>query len=296
MFRSTMTTSQFEGTNPIPSIASRQADQAIYVYAFVATGQLDGLQVTMHADRPLLIHSVETISALVNQVSAAEFCSIDAERNMAEPAWIMPRIRHHEAVVETAMKWSPVFPLRFATLYASLDSLTDYMRQHSAAIASFLRQVDGQEEWAVTVTAELDDLAALDNLATELCPGWDGYSAGERYLRLRQERPFLLKEAMDRAAQQIPVIVDGLRTYTTAMRSLARSGARQDSDKQHVEAYALLARVDRRMALRDQISELAAACERQRFHIALSGPWPPYSFRPLLDGKFRQQGVRTKEL
>ena len=110
MFRSTMTTSQFEGTDSIPSIASREADQAIYVYAFVATGQLDGLQVTMHADRPLLIHQVGTVSALVSRVSATEFCSIDAERNMAEPAWIMPRIRHHEAVVETAMKWSPYSP------------------------------------------------------------------------------------------------------------------------------------------------------------------------------------------
>jgi hypothetical protein len=291
-----MTTSQFEDTNSGPPIAPREANQAIYVYAFVATGQLDGLQVATHADRPLLMHRVGTISALVCRVSATEFCGIDAERHMAEPTWIMPRIRHHEAMVEAAMKWSPVFPLRFATLYASFDSLTDYMRRHSATIASFLHQVTGQEEWAVTVTAELDDLAGLGVLAAELCPGWHGYSAGERYLRLRQERSFLLKEAKDRAAQEIPGILDGLRTSATAVRSLVRSAARQDFDRQHVEAYALLSLVERRVALCDQISELAAACERRRLYIALSGPWPPYSFRPLLDGKFKQQDLCAAEL
>jgi hypothetical protein len=255
-------------------------EQAIYVYAFV-----DATQDAPHrpdAQGLLSLHRVGSINAIICQVPLADFCGPEAERNLEDPAWLLPRIRYHESVVESAMAWSPVFPARFATLFASVASLTDFMRRHETAIARFLEQVTGQQEWTLRLTAALDDLATHDDLAVELWPDWSGYSLGKRYLRLREERPRLLRLAGERVAQLVPAILDGLRPLVTAIRPLG-SVEPPGSGAQYIEKHAILVSVSQLAALHDRAGELAAEQKNQRLQIALSGPWPPYSFRPALD-------------
>ena len=278
-----------EGGPFAASLSPSPADRAIYVFAFVDAARLDDPIRLAESDGALSLHRVGSISAIIRAVPVAEFLGAAGERNLADPAWIMPRIHHHEAVVETAMEWSPVFPARFATLYASLDGLTEFMRRHEAAIADFLHDVAGRQEWALKVTAELDDLTALDELAMELRPDWAGDSPGKRYLRLRQERPRLLTVAGERAARLIPGIVEGLRPLITAIRPVIRATPPLGASAQYVEDYALLASIAQKAALKDRIGELAAEWEPRRLRFALSGPWPPYSFRPRLDGGDQQQ-------
>jgi hypothetical protein len=225
-------------------------------------------------------------------VAQPEFCGVEGERNLADPAWLMPRICHHEAVVEGMMALSPVFPARFATLYTSIESLTDFMRKHEAAITRFLRQVTGHQEWALRVAVELDDLTTLDALASELWPDWLGYTPGRRYLRLCQERPGLLEVANERAAQVISAIVTGLLPLATAICPLSSPAAQQGPATQRVEKYAILAAVGRQTVLRSRLHELTSEPKYQHFRLALSGPWPPYSFRPSLDEMDPEAGGR----
>ncbi len=263
-------------------------DRLVYVYAFVDAARLGDLARLTDTGPALSLHRVGTIGAIVHQVPAAEFSGIDGERNLADPAWLMPRICRHEALVESAMQCSPVFPTGFATLYVSLDSLTGLMRRHEATIADFLRQVTGQQEWSLRLTAELGDPATLADLAAELWPGWSACPPGLRYLRLRQGRPALLQAARERAARQMPGIVDRLRDLVTAIRPLVPAAARA-AGEQYVETYALLVPVGQQAALRARVTELAAEPAPLHPGAALSGPWPPYSFRPLLDGKEERQ-------
>lgn len=286
--------------NPLPverSLATGpldppSADRVVYVYGFVDPIELAEALLSPSTGGPLSVHRVGTIGAVICHVAMVEFCGVESERNLADPAWIMPRICHHEAVVERVMVSSPVFPARFATLYRSLDSLTDFMRKHEKAIARFLRQVTGQQEWALSVTVELDDLATLDALALELWPEWSGYTPGRRYLRLRQERPGLLKVARERASEAISIIVDALRPLATAIRPLPGPVPQLNSCSQHVEKYAVLNSVERQSALQTRVQELAAEPRHQHVRLVLSGPWPPYSFRPLLDDKQSEASER----
>src|SRR5271165_6018562 len=152
------------------SSAPPPADKAVYVYGFVDPIEPAQPLLSPATGGSLSLHRVGTIGAVIRHVPLAEFCGVEGERNLADPAWIMPRICHHEAVVESMMVSSSVFPARFATLYLDLESLTDFMRRHEKAIAGFLHQVAGQQEWALRVTVELDNLTTLDALALELWP------------------------------------------------------------------------------------------------------------------------------
>jgi hypothetical protein len=240
---------------------------------------------------PLRLHRAGAIGAVYREVAVDEFRGAAGERNLVDPAWIMPRIRAHEAVVEAAMRLSPVFPARFATLYNSLSSLAGFMRRHEAVIKGFLRQVTGQEEWALKVTADLDDMATLDALAVQLWPDWSGYPPGLRYLRLRQERAVLLAAARERAARRAADLVDAMRTLTMSIRPLDRSPAATAT--RFVADYALLAAGGQQAALEDRRALLAAEAARAGLCLTLSGPWPPYSFRPRLDAS--QQDVHPPD-
>jgi hypothetical protein len=268
------------GRSPSP------AGQAVYVYAFVDMTMADRLPLS--PDQAVSVHPVGEAGALIREVPLAEFCGLEGEQNLADPAWIMPRICHHAAVVEGAMRVSPVFPAAFATLYLGLDSLTDFMRQHHAAITGFLRRVAGQEEWALKLTAELDDASTLDALATGLWPEWSTCSPGLRYLRSRQERPRLLEAARDAVARTMHGIVAGVRPLATAIRPFVRAAGAGASGHAHVEEYALLSPAGRGGILADRLGELAGDNCGPGVRFALSGPWPPYSFRPSLDGGGRR--------
>jgi hypothetical protein len=262
--------------------------QVIYVYGFVGTHHLPGLTDARDTGEPVVLHRSGAISAVIRRVPREEFCGPDAEANLSDPVWLMPRIRHHEAVVESAMGESAIFPTGFATLFSGLDNVTAFMRRHEATIASFCRDTSGHQEWGLKVTAELDDAAMLDALAGEFWPDWSGYAPGKRYLRLRQERPVLLRAAGERASAAIRDLVDGLRPFVTSIRLRARP-APDETATRYVEDYALLVTSSARAALCDRLNRLLAEQNRQRLQAALSGPWPPYSFRPVLEEK----GLRT---
>ena len=166
-------------------------DQAIYAYAFVNAGQIDRWRRRADAASGVLVHRVGDIAALYREVPVATFCGTEGERNLADLSWIMPQFRR-EAVVESAMACSPVFPLRFATLYGTLESLSDHMMRNAPVIGGFLRRMEDRREWALKIIGDIDDAAELDALATEIWPEWSEFAPGKRYLRMRRERPFLL--------------------------------------------------------------------------------------------------------
>ena len=257
------------------------AQTAIYVFGFIAAGAMPELPQPMADDGRIGLLAHGRIAALITQVPACDYTGPGSAQNLADPEWLMPRICRHEAVVEAAMAAGPVFPARFATLYARLGSLTGFMAEHEDAISTYLGQVAGQQEWALTLTAALGDPVELAAIAAELWPEWADLKPGLRYLRLRRDRPVLLAAARERAAAAMPALIAPLAPHLTAHRPLPRAAIQPEH---HVEAHALLARTGQGAILQGAVQALAAAHATGPLRIAITGPWPPYSFRPSIGG------------
>jgi hypothetical protein len=89
-----------------------------------------------------------------DEISPAErwpgrFRGEEAEARLRDLSWLGPRACRHEAVIEEAMRHGPVLPARFATLFASADSLRGFVLRHRSAIAGFFSEIGDQQEWAV---------------------------------------------------------------------------------------------------------------------------------------------------
>src|SRR5450432_2522700 len=74
------------------------------------------------------------ISAVFSEVPLAEFCGESAEARLEDLDWLAPRVCRHEAVIEDVMRRFPVFPVRFATLFTSFESLQQSVVEHRRLI------------------------------------------------------------------------------------------------------------------------------------------------------------------
>ncbi len=231
-------------------------------------------------ERRLLLHRVGSIAALVGLVPILDYNGADSERRLSDIAWLAPRVRRHAELVAWMAQRSTVFPAPFATLYSSLDNLTAFMRAHEATIAAFLRAVADKEEWELRGVAHFDGPRALERLACEAWPDWRQLSKGARYMRLCRDRSALIDFGRAEATAFVGELIAQLRPLTSDTRPLGLPRAPDPDGREPVARYALLVEKTAVAAIRERIEEITPMASSRHVAIAMSGPWPPFSFRP----------------
>ena len=224
------------------------------------------------------LHSVGSVAALIAYVPIAEYCGVNGERNLADAAWLAPRVRRHAELVDRTMQWSPVFPVPFGTFYKTIDSLTAFMKAHEETIAAFLNRVANKEEWELRAGAKFDDPELLDKLACDAWPDWRALSKGVRYMRVCRDREALLEFGRANAAAVVRDYLATIQPLTASVRELAPGRQLDPKAGEQIARYALLVDKTNVTQLREHVRTTGASVEHVA--IVLSGPWPPFSFRP----------------
>ena len=270
-----------------PAVKAGTADRAlppralaVYLFALVR-GVEAGAPLWSEKDPfpELFIHRAGTIGAVVSMVELADYTGPAASQLLSDVAWVGPRAVYHAGVLRQAMQWSPVFPVPFGTLYASLGSLTELMLAHQQTIGRFFETVDGMEEWELKASAAIDH-AALEAVARDAWPDWAALTPGVRYLKLRSERPVLIAASRRHAEEIVSRLVWRTRPPVVAVRRLTRQHPADQAATELVARFALLAPAGDGAAVDERARELGAEAAVCGVTLALSGPWPAFSFRP----------------
>ncbi|WP_454650944.1 GvpL/GvpF family gas vesicle protein [Bradyrhizobium liaoningense] len=230
------------------------------------------------ADEGLMLHRVGDIVGIADVVPADDYCGADAALRLSDAVWLAPRVRRHAELVAWAMKWSAIFPVPFGTLYASLDRLSAFMQAHEATIIQFLELTEGKQEWELQATASLADPEVLDELAREAWPGWQDLPKGTRYMRARRDRARLRELGRIKALEMGREVIGTLRLLTTDMREAARGP--DGVENEVVARWVLLVPAENIPGLQARTHALNGRAPNQLLSLSLSGPWPPFSFRP----------------
>ncbi|WOJ88509.1 GvpL/GvpF family gas vesicle protein [Methylocapsa polymorpha] len=275
---------------PLPSVGYGprspvlESGEAICLFAFAErAGALGRLPPDGAPEHRLALHLVGSVAALIGIVPIEEYCGVDAERHLTDVAWLAPRVRRHAEVVEWAMQGSPVFPAPFGTLYMSVNSLSAFMRAHETTIADFLHKVADKEEWELRAGVQFDSPEILDELACSAWPEWREMSKGARYLRLCRDRNALLEFGRAEAVALVSDLVAELQPLTAAIRRHDLGRRSDSSAAEPVARWALLVPKSAVATLRERVRVAAVCASRRHVAVALSGPWPPFSFRPDLN-------------
>jgi hypothetical protein len=245
---------------------------------------------------PPFFQAFGKLAAVMSLVSQAEFCGSAGEANLQNLAWLAPRACRHQAVVEEVMNRGPVLPARFGTLFSSRASLETYLREHEEVIGEFLENVRDREEWAVK--GFLDPARAEAALLAGLRPGADrppGTSPGLAYLqeeRLQITAKQELEERVAAASDELWAELSPVVSAAHERRLLTRETTGETRDM--VFNWAFLVPQAVVAELRGRIERANAGQKLCGLAFELSGPWPPYSFRPSL-GRDETLEVENRE-
>ena len=215
------------------------------------------------------------MAAIVSDVPPGRFDGAEAERRMAELAWMTPRAKSHEAVIEAVMRQAPVVPAAVASLLADEAEVRAYLNENYEKLDALLDYFDQREEWVIRVLFERPSCGDLRNAL----PG----------LRLvtppGQTRPLAIPQSLHGNEREQQVISASheichrlrLRSSGFAMRQLVYQAPEGDPVVV-VGNWAFLVNRAREDEFKATLREAAADYGSMGFEIRVSGPWPPYSF------------------
>jgi hypothetical protein len=265
------------------------SSKAIYLYCLTHSGHLRPIEGPgVDGKNPLFLHEFLEIVAVVSTVSLDEFCGSSAESRLQDLSWVGPRACRHEEVIEQVMRYSPVLPARFGTLFSSLDSLDKLLQKHHDAILRFLGCVADKEEWSVKVL--LDRATAKWERLSKVLSNESGRHAslppGMRYIQEQRIRADIEKELSGWLEGVCRKIANDLSNYPADFcqrRILAHGTTRSDGDM--VRNWAFLIPRSAVPDFQTRIREVNANYFPQGLVFELSGPWPPYSFSLSIEGE-----------
>jgi hypothetical protein len=249
------------------------ADRGFYVYGIVGTERPELTGVTgVDGRSAVFMHDEDGLGAIVSEVPLTEFGEDALRRNLEELSWVAEKVRAHEEVLERAAREAPVLPLRFGTIYRSLDGLRELLTQERGQLATTLEELRGKREWGVTSVIDRERLSqavhATDPRATQLAEAAEGKPTGTAYLGRKR-----LERHVGARADELAT-----RLSATAHERLAAVADRAVREGSMQLKGAYLVEEARHTEFRRVLEELGREYEPFGIRLELTGPWPPYSF------------------
>ena len=213
-------------------------------------------------------------------VKTSEFCRVEGEANLANIQWVAPRAIDHERLVRAIHDRTTICPARFATLFQDDQLLDRQIESYQSELNQFFASCQFKDEWSVVVN--LDRAKAIENYRQQDRSRETSSTAstGRSYLASRRRNLFddaqwqsTLKAALSDVQATLATIADRL----VLQRPIQESAPANQLER--VASFTLL--VDRHAI--QQLEAFASHWtqefgNRQGIHLALSGPWPLFTF------------------
>nr|WP_294513516.1 GvpL/GvpF family gas vesicle protein [uncultured Rhodopila sp.] len=219
----------------------------------------------------------------VAQAVSGEFLAQLQEGN-SDPAaqqWLTDRLLEHEHVVEAFVSAGPVFPLGFGVLVADPAALREAVSPHLETLSAFFDGAAGRQEWCLKFYLH-DEAPRRGEMAQAARSGLD-------YLAARRALPERLaaREAAGRVFVESSLADLGRHCEGMLGRE---AGTAPGKGLRLLANVALLVRSSARTALEAAVDGLIAPASHEGLELTLTGPWPLYSFRPLISLGVAPQG------
>ncbi|MFF2183846.1 GvpL/GvpF family gas vesicle protein [Streptomyces sp. NPDC058155] len=234
---------------------------------------------------PLRLLAVGSLSAVVQDVPAAEFSETALRERLGDAAELERCARAHHGVVTAASADGPTVPMPLATLYLGDERVRAALGENRERFRLALDRIAGRAEWAVKV-----HLTRAGTTATSAAPGTREPAdpgagpeprrvSGRDYLERLRGRRHLREQHRENAlaaAEQVDVAVRKLAVGAVPRRP--HGSEVTGKDRTQIMNTAYLIAEDRSGELTATIGRLRASPEFNGIEIDVSGPWAPYSF------------------
>jgi hypothetical protein len=250
-----------------------RANDAWYVYA-VLEGDTASLPRTggIVPESPIGWIESAGLAALASLVPRAFFAAGDPDCRAANPAWVAACAQAHHQVVEQACAFGPCLPFGFGTLFASAERVRLWLSDRAERLRTALGQVAGREEWALTLTEDVQTheawLRQADPGLRHLDEAARAASPGTGYLLERRLHKACAEARAAHGAAVASRLAERLATLSEAVR--------QDTPRQGAFTWSMLAAPG--VGLPARLEPMEVELRGTGLALRLTGPWPPYAF------------------
>jgi gas vesicle protein GvpL/GvpF len=224
------------------------------------------------------------VCAIATPVDATQFSQEAIDSHAGDLDWLGAIGYRHQSVVADLMRQTSIIPLRAFSLFSSDEALRTYLGSNADPFKRMLQRLDGKREWTLRIEFEpqrwseslTSRVDSLRSLAAEI----ESSASGKAFLlkkKLDEARKNASKEAEQQVVSEIErAVLDKLRCETVAESRQQRAGA-------FPQINVLLNR-DEEAGLQEMQSDLNDRYAAEGVTVAVTGPWPPYSFVGALNG------------
>jgi len=249
----------------------------IYVYAITrnaVTPDCEGIDMTHRFGAA----SIDGVSAVFTAVSDEAFSQDEIDRRAGDLEWIGAIGYRHQAVVQDVMKKTAIIPLRAFTLFSSEEALRSYLHENASMLNKALDRLGGKQEWTLrveidpqrwseTLVTRVDSLRALQNEIDTAPPG--------KAFLLRKKLDDEKKRASHAAEEELVGEIERAVLDKLACETVAETRERRDGAFPQIN---VLIERDEEAKLEELHASLMDRYASEGVALALTGPWPPYTF------------------
>jgi hypothetical protein len=218
------------------------------------------------------------LEATATPVPRDEFSQEAVDRRAADLEWLGAIGYRHQGVILDLMQDGDVLPLRAFSLFSSEAALRRYLEENAERLDKVLQRLAGKREWTLRVEFDPEPwnealvrrVSSLGELTREI----DAAGAGKGYL-LRRKLDEEKKRASREAEQQVVSEIESSIVEKLACQTLAES--REQRGGAFPQLNVLINR-DEESVLQELQIELSERYDGDGISLALTGPWPPYTF------------------
>lgn len=218
------------------------------------------------------------VCATYTPVDENAFSQEVIDRRAGDLEWLGAIGYRHQAVIAALMDGGAVVPLRAFTMFSSESALREHLISRSDALSKILDRLDGKREY--TLRVELDPqrwsdalIGRVDSLRA-LAAEIDAASSGKAFL-LRKKLDEEKKRASREAEQQLVAEIERQVAEKLACDVVAESRVERDGAFPQIN---VLINRDEESRLQELHAALAERYAGQGVTLAITGPWPPYTF------------------
>ncbi len=222
--------------------------------------------------------TIDGVSAVFTAVNAEAFSQETIDRRAGDLEWLGAIGYRHQAVIQDVMKQSAVIPLRAFTLFSSEEALRAYLHENAELLGRALERLEGKQEWTLRVEVEPERwsealVARVDSLR-ELQQQIADASPGKAFL-LRKKLDDEKKRASHAAEEALVAEIERAVLERLRCETVAESRERRDGAFPQIN---VLIERDEEATLQELHASLVDRYSGEGVALALTGPWPPYTF------------------
>ncbi|MDQ6801440.1 MAG: GvpL/GvpF family gas vesicle protein [Acidobacteriota bacterium] len=244
----------------------------LYVYAIARAAH------PTPADMDVEALQTDGLSAFYSPVDAVDFSQPVIDARSKDVEWLGAIGYRHQEVMNALMRGGTVIPLRAFTLFANETSIRNHVKAERENFIRILDRLEGKQEWTLRIEfrpeqwneALVRRIGSIQKLTSEI----DQASEGKAYL-LRKKLDEEKKRASRDAEQQVVTEVEDAVMKKLACDVVSESRVQRGGAFPQIN---VLINRDEEARLQELSDELTRRYEAEGVTLALTGPWPPYTF------------------